>query len=358
MAVSRDISLVLVTGAGASTDFGSDRKPLPLMAQWSQELLKKLFDSGADIHDLSGLKTGMSGPDFEAALGLFLRRADAFAQVRDIIPLTQKVPGVSGPQIQAWYESVANSFDRINNVIHASLMEQFHHSRLAVSDATRAYGALLRMAGLPSGQRLVYATTNYDALGELALEELGARVDAGEPTRQYGGHATGLNVAGLLDGIGRNTPVLHLHGKAGWYRDKNGQVQVLDVLQHHPSQGVPVVMLPDPAKSYTGDDVLALLWAQFEEAVTNAHRVLVLGHSLHDDQLVKVLKRIPDQTRLAITFFGSGSTQDTDQIEWLKQQFGSAPSYYPVKFAAGLDKEWSGLEQWFSTGPGRLIEPE
>jgi hypothetical protein len=328
------------------------------MSQWSEKLLKALFDSGADIHDLSGLKTGMSGPEFEAALGLFLRRADAFAQVRDIVPLTPKVPGVSGPQIQTWYDNVASSFDRINDVIHASLIGEFHHSRLAVTEAKQAYGALLRMAGLPSGQRLVYATTNYDALGELALEELGARVDAGEPTRQYGGHATGLNVAGLLDGIGRNTPVLHLHGKSGWYRDKEGQVQVLDVLQHHPSQGVPVVMLPDPAKTYAGDDVLALLWAQFEEAVLTAQRVLVLGHSLHDDQLVKVLKRIPDQTRLAITFYGSGSTQDNAQVEWLKQEFGSSPSYYPVRFAAGLDKEWSGLAQWFSTGAGRLIASE
>ena len=42
--------------------------------------------------------------------------------------------------------------------------------------------------------------------------------------------------------------MLHLHGKAGWYRDKAGQVQVLDVRQHHASHGVPVVMLPDPAK--------------------------------------------------------------------------------------------------------------
>jgi len=326
------------------------------MAEWSQLLLNKLFDSAADTQDLSGLKTGMTAPQFEAALGLFLRRAEAFAQVRDILPLTQKVPGASGPQIQTWYDNVAGSFDRINDVIVTSLMEQFHHSRLALSDATQAYGALLRIAGLPSGQRLVYATTNYDAIGELALEELGARVDSGEPTRQYGGHATGLNVTRLLEGLGRNTPVLHLHGKAGWYRDKDGRVQVLDVKQHHPSQGVPVVMLPDPAKSYAGDDVLALLWAQFEEAVLNAERVLVVGHSLHDEQLVKVLKRIPDQTHLAITFFGSSSSYDTDQAEWLKQEFGPAPSYYPVRFAAGLEEEWSGLAQWFSTGAGRLIE--
>jgi hypothetical protein len=320
------------------------------MSQWADELVKKLFESGADVHDLSGLRTGMSGPEFEAALGLFLKRTEAFAQVRDIVPLTQKVPGISSPQIQTWYDNVVNSFDRINEVIVGSLMEQFHHSRLAVSDAIQAYRALLRMAGLPRGERLVYATTNYDALGELALEGLGARVDAGEPTRQYGGHATGLDVVGLLGGMGRSTPVLHLHGKAGWYRDRNGDVQVLDVVQHHSSHGVPVVMLPDPSKSYAGNDVLALLWAQFEEALLNAQRVLVLGHSLHDDQLVKLLKRIPDQRHLAITFFGSGTTQDTSQLEWLQQEFGRDPSYFAIRFAAGVEKEWGLLEQWLSSG--------
>jgi hypothetical protein len=350
MAGPRDIALVLVTGAGASTAFGSNRKPLPLMAQWSDLIVKKLFDSAIDTLDLSGLKPGMSGPDFEAALGRFLTRAEAFEQIRDIIPLASKAPNVNGPQIQSWYEGVVKTFERITEVIHSSLMAEFHYNRLAVSDAKDAYGRLLQMAGLPQGQRLVYATTNYDALGELALTELGAHVDSGEPARLYGSSAIGLNVAGLLEGMGRSTPVLHLHGKAGWYRQKNGLVEVRDVVEHHPSNGIPVVMLPDPAKTYAGDDVLALLWAQFEEAVNNAGKVLVLGHSLHDDQLVRVLRAMPDRKKLAITFWGASESEMEAQLTWLRDTFTRDPSYFPVRFGPQLGPEWENLERWLSTG--------
>jgi hypothetical protein len=321
------------------------------MAQWSDLIVKKLFDSGVDAHDLSGLKPGMTGQDFEAALGLFLRRSEAFEQIRDLIPLTSRVPGVSGPQTQSWYDNVASTFERVTEVIHSSLMEEFHYNRLAVSDAKEAYGRLLQMAGLPRGQRLVYATTNYDALGELALLELGARVDTGEPSRLYGGNAMELDVAGLLEGMGRSTPVLHLHGKAGWYRNKNGLVEVRDVQQHHPSNGTPVVMLPDPAKTYSGNDVLALLWAQFEEAVNNAQKVLVLGHSLHDDQLMRVLKGMPDRKKLAITFWAATESEAAVQLAWLQDQLTRDPSYFAVRFAAKLDPlEWQHLEAWLSSG--------
>ncbi len=253
------------------------------MAQWSEKLVRNIFDKGADQYGLSGLRTGMTGPEFEAALGEFLRRAEAFAQIRPVAGLTARAPSLGGPQIQTWYDQVANGFDRINEVIVSSLIEEFHHNRLAVSYATEAYRQLLDLARLPNTKGLVYATTNYDALGELALEDLGAHPDAGEPARQYGSHATGLDVVGLLDDMSRHTPVLHLHGKAGWYRDDRGSVHVVDVQQHHSSHGVPVVMLPDPNKSFAGDDVLALLWAQFQEAVAEAGRILVLGHSLEID---------------------------------------------------------------------------
>src|SRR5881296_3791317 len=120
--MSRNISLVLVTGAGASTEFGSDRRPLPLMAEWSEKLVRKMFDTGADQYGLSGLRTGMAGPEFEAALGDFLRRSEAFAQIREVAALTARAPSLGGPQIQTWYDQVANGFDRINEVIVSSLM--------------------------------------------------------------------------------------------------------------------------------------------------------------------------------------------------------------------------------------------
>jgi SIR2-like protein len=344
--MARDISLVLVTGAGASTAFGVER-PLPLMAQWSDLLVSRLLESGADVHGLSGLRPKMAGPDFEAALGLFLRRAEAFARIKDIIPMTLNVSGGPGPAIQTWYDEVQFRFDQINQGIVDSLIREFNHSRLAVDAAANAYNSLFQTLRITSFRQLVYATTNFDSLGELALAQLGAHIDAGEPTRQPGGHATGLDVAGLLDGMPRTTPVLHLHGKAGWYRNSDGLVEVLDVTQHHQSHGVPVVMLPDPNKTFAGDDVLALLWAQLEDALSNARRVLVLGHSLNDVQLVKMLKeRIPNQRQLAITYFGDESTHDEEQLAQLKSTFGTDPSYYAISFGRKLAGRLDLLAQW------------
>jgi len=318
------------------------------MPQWSETLVNKMFDSGADQYGLSGLRTGMTGPQFEAALGDFLRRAEAFAQIRPVAALTASAPGLGGPQIQTWYDQVANAFDRINEVIVSSLMQEFHHNRLAVSFATEAYRQLLDLARLPNTTGLVYVTTNYDALGELALEDLGAHPDAGEPARQYGGHATGLDVVGLLDDMSRHTPVLHLHGKVGWYRDDRGRVQVLDVQQHHASHGVPVVMLPDPNKSFAGDDVLALLWAQFQEAVTDARRILVLGHSLADRQLVNILRGVSG--KLGVTYLGTSADRDTAQLERLRNELGRDPAYFPVKFGPKLEGSWDQVGRWLTAG--------
>jgi SIR2-like protein len=318
------------------------------MQQWSEKLVSKMFESGADQYDLSGLRTGMTGPQFEAALGDFLRRAEAFAQIKEVAAMTAKAPNLGGPQIQTWYEQVANGFNRINEVIVSSLMEEFHHNRLAASFATEAYRQLLDMARLPNTTGLVYATTNYDALGELALEGLGAHPDAGEPARQYGGQATGLDVVGLLDDMSRHTPVLHLHGKVGWYRDDRGRVQVIDTQQHHSSHGVPVVMLPDPNKSFAGDDVLALLWAQFQEAVADAGRILVLGHSLADRQLVNVLRNATN--KLGITYLGTGADRDTAQLDRLRSEFGRDPVYFPVKFGPKLEGSWDLVARWLTAG--------
>jgi hypothetical protein len=318
------------------------------MAQWSEKIVRKMFDTGADQYSLSGLRTGMTGPEFEAALGDFLRRAEAFTQIKPVVAITARAPDLGGPQIQTWYDRVAGGIDNINKVIVSSLMEEFHHSRLAVSFATEAYRQLFEMARLPKAQGIVYATTNYDALGELALEDLGAHPATGEPNRQYGSSVVGLDVARLLDDMGRHTPVLHLHGKVGWYRNDRGEVRVLDVNQHHPSNGIPVVMLPDPEKTYAGIDVLALLWQQFEEAVLAAGRILVLGHSLADRQLFNILSRVTN--KLGITYLGTNADRDSGQLDRLRQQFGDGPAYFAVKFGPELEGSWDHVAKWLTAG--------
>ena len=58
---------------------------------------------------------------------------------------------------------------------------------------------------------------------------------------------------GSLGAIGRYIPVLHLHGRVGWYRRDNW-VYAANITKHQEGLGVPIVMLPDPTKVYDQDD--------------------------------------------------------------------------------------------------------
>jgi hypothetical protein len=61
-------------------------------------------------------------------------------------------------------------------------------------------------------------------------------------------------------------------------------------------------MLPDPDTSYDTGPIIATIWQQFEEALTWARMVLVLGHSLHDRALVAALRtQVEPPSRLAVT---------------------------------------------------------
>lgn len=44
----RDIDLVLVTGAGASREFGVNHTRIPLMGEWSDALVEKIRSRSAD----------------------------------------------------------------------------------------------------------------------------------------------------------------------------------------------------------------------------------------------------------------------------------------------------------------------
>lgn len=107
-------------------------------------------------------------------------------------------------------------------------------------------------------------------------------------------------------------------------------------------------MLPDPNKSYAGDDVLAVLWTQFQEAVLDAGRILVLGHSLADRQLVNVLKNATN--KLGITYLGTSADRDTTQLERLRSEFGRDPAYFPVKFGPKLEGSWDLVARWLTGG--------
>jgi hypothetical protein len=352
MAEVKDIPLVLITGAGASRDFGLGGQQLPVMTEWSDLLVRKLAESGLDFREVTGLKPKMSGPDFEQALGRFLRNADAFNRIENFAPLTYRyMPGpgsASEAQLNSWYGNAKAQLDRIIAVIHGSLIDQFSSSKVWAEGAAVAYGELLELLHIPPKGGIVYATTNYDPLGELALNRLGRHPDAGEAEPMAGIQRGPLDVAGLLDGLPRHSPVLHLHGKVGWYRQADGSVESRDVAQHDALHGVPLVMLPDPEKTYDSDGVLVLLWAQLEEALSKAKRVLVLGHSLNDALLVKALKdHIPHQWRLAITLLANEQNEhNPSDLEVLRNVFGDGPKYIPLHFGRKFYGRKDVLEQW------------
>lgn len=300
MAEERDIDLMLVTGAGASREFGNDyggggSGTLPLMGDWSDSLLKKVASIPGG-RDFIGLEPGLQGIEFEQRLGRFLRLAQLFPDIEPILDasILQPIPGISGPQpLRNWHQQTRNYLEQCLAAIHAALYENFGWDRTLPQAAVQPYRNLLQALRVAPPQSLVYATTNYDRIGEAVLDKLGWRTDCGERTT-FSGPGTGgqqtIDVDRLIDGPSRYTPVLHLHGAVGWYRRQtDGSLLVAGGTMYQVDFGVPLVMLPDPEKDYEAEPVIQSLWKQFGEALQRAKRVLVLGHSLSDPGLVEAL---------------------------------------------------------------------
>ena len=310
---TRDIDLVLITGAGASTKFGVRHggpgrfTELPMMAEWSNKLVKKIDGGGPVDLNLIRLRQGLSGEEFEQTLGDFLRRVDAFREIEPLIGPSARLSDVpaavrSEGTLAKWHSTTLTGLTEITKRIHESLFEEFAHEVTSPDAAAQAYGALLQNLGIDDRSILVYATTNYDMLGELALKYLGRRPDDGQLVELTGSASDPpLDVDNLLDGLPRYTPILHLHGRVGWYRRPGGVVYATNTSCHQDGFGTPIVMLPDPNKVYDGDDIINTLWHTFLAALERAKRVFVLGHSLNDTALVEALQqRVEPLSRIGV----------------------------------------------------------
>ena len=303
----RDLDLVLVTGAGASCSFGVKGTPLPLMSDWSDYVLQKLLRANYILPQAAGLEQGLPGTEFEKRLGTFLRRISAFEAIGPLIELSTQLPGLQ-PQLTTqgllagWHRAATGLWHTALEAVYESLYELFGDPRVDADAAVSAYGELLRTLGIGPDSRWVYATTNYDTIGERVIDGMGRRADWGEPPNLLGYAEQPLDVARLVEGAGRYVPVLHLHGRIGWFRrsvEEGGRVYGSRAVRYTTGIGVPVVMLPDPAKDYDSDDVIQALWREFRLALSRARRVLVLGHSLNDPALVTALQAVVPQ-RLAV----------------------------------------------------------
>lgn len=299
--------ITLITGAGASRNLGIEETKMPLMADWSDALCGALDSEVPGFALACGLEPGMQGPEFEANLGLLLK----FDQARDLIerfaPLGRDdFHGEPGHVTQA-RQFTNQRLDALKRVLDTTLYEEFGLSRVNDDRAVEAFRALLDVCG----REIVVATTNYDLSAEAALDALGFNVDTG--FRASRGRTPALNPIGLVADRHDTTPVIHLHGAVGWY-EKDGTVEFHYADKpYNDSLGAPVVLYPDPDKDPTNDAVVSQLWTEFHQAMEEAKAVVVVGHSLHDPSLVRVLKAAAGKP-VVVSYFDK---EDRKRIESL-----------------------------------------
>jgi hypothetical protein len=359
----QDIDWLLITGAGASCPFGLNGTRLPLMTDWAEALVKKLVDGPSGFLGISGLHGGMSATQFEEQLGRFLNQVTAFAQVKDVVvtsrnlSLTEPATQVATTgTLESWYEQTKSQLGQIVDRIHESLYEQFAEPQWDAPKARDAYRDLFQMLGINASSRWVYATTNYDRIGETAIELADMLPDWGEPSRTSMPGERPIQVDQLLDGIPRYVPVLHLHGRIGWYRRldfggvEDGGVYSNTSTRHQPGFGVPIVMLPDPAKVYDSDSIINALWSQFLHALRRARRVFVLGHSLNDAALVSAIRdNVRSHGIVAVTALAKEGTDIFEEsgqavAEKVENELGSA-MVIPMRFGE-LGSGRAAIENW------------
>ena len=333
------------------------------MGDWAKAVLKKLTDKGASsghrqLINLDGANgQPLSGPEFEARLGDFLRRAIAFDSVESFIKpsneLFDQPQGIRNTYeqsgrllIEQWYSVTKQGIDAIREWLNEVLYELFGSPGVNTFTVPQAYDSLLQALGVTQASPMVLATTNYDRVGETALSELNRLVDWGRAPQLQQSQDAPLEVANLLGGLPRFTPVLHLHGRLGWFA-KDGRLVDMQVDQYAPHWGTPIVMWPDDQKNALSYSIPAIneLWTQFELALSRARKVVVVGHSLHDPYLVQALQKV-DMRRLAITFYDAEEPGDGGALQTVQQNLPGATSI-PMMFAehpGGLDDlaRWSG----------------
>ena len=300
--------------------------------------------------DALGLKPGMPGPEFEAQLGRFLAWSAALPAAEAILTLGVSPPTFDPPQhIADWFRQSRSIGGQALNAIHVSLFELFGASRINDFAARTAYGKLLRYLSVQPAD-LIYATTNYDVAAELALDDLDFNPFWGERASVRHGRPRPLRTEGLVANKSDYTPLLHLHGRVGWYvTESSDLVSLPPDAPYNPDLGAPGLLLPDPNKTYVGIAFAEQLWREFDAAIDLADRVLVLGHSLHDTFLVQRLqaKAARDPRQVAVTYFETHDNEtDSREVGRIREVIGADIHTIACSFGTDIQIDSSVVEVW------------
>jgi hypothetical protein len=284
-----------------------------------------------------GIHYGQAGPEFEKAIGDFLTWQRSLDLAARYLPFGMELS--TATDVQSWQLRATARADMVVAALRKTLYEEFGRDRISTVGATAAYGALFESLDLVNGGSIVIATTNYDPAVEIALAELGRKPLVG--SHEGPGGLTYLDPENMISvcRAGPSTPVLHLHGKVGWYTQEDGSVQI-HAAQHpyNETAGTPTVLWPDPDKDPTVEPGIQRLWDQFDVALGQATHVLVIGHSMHDPVLVDRIRRAGSAHRAVAVYSaedGEMANSVIPEATVLEVDFGPSPTLDRVR-------EWGG----------------
>jgi hypothetical protein len=346
--------LLLITGAGASTELSSDENyPLPLMGDWAERLRAKL---GPGLSAMSGLEEASdNGVKFEETLGALFTWLQSLDATERFTPMARQNESVQGDNWDGQFLQALNHCrqhgDRIQSLLNESLFEEFGPGRIDTSKAAAAYTRLFAALGfdspVPGG--LVCATTNYDRTLEMAFEDLGIVARTG--AKPHGFKTPKLDPAGLGE-FGDAPSLLYLHGAVGWYLQEDGTIDALPADSGYKAAlGKPAVLYPSLNKD-PDLNVTAAIWREFRTAVGAATHILVLGHALNDDHLLRELRAT--NARIAVTYLAAkpptSKASDASAAEAEGHIEKRMPSAVPVaaRFSGNPEFDKAAVARWRS----------
>ncbi len=342
--------VLLITGAGASTALGAGKR-VPLMAEFSDALVAALNDVDQRLAPDAKLAVGLDGEIFERRLGDYLRAVD-------MLPLLSRYPDIglnpvvtdkpSRTQlhnyVSNWFGVARNRSDAFGRVLNSVLYREFGDKRRNAELARSVYGELLKLIGWGQANvSLTVATTNYDLFCEVTLKDLGVGVDDGVVETSH--RTFELAPWEIVPFSPGRVSVLHLHGAVGWYRTDSSVVEVDPGGRDFDDRRQPALLYPDIEKNPWDESGWGanVIWEKFEKAASEATHIVFLGHSLHDEPILRVVRgALENGPTVLIGVYEHASSEETEEVkrksESIDPPYGGA-ELIPVEYGVegGLD---------------------